>query len=877
MKALRRILTLFRKKQLDREMSEELHTHIELRTQSNINVGMHPDEARYAAQRQFGHLEGIKEKCRDQRGVTWLDEFVQDFRYGGRQLRKAPGFATVAVLTLAIGIGATTAIFSIVNSVALQPLPYADSGRLVEILQVRPSDQREFAPIWDTVEELQRHASAFASIAASTGMHGNLTGVDAPRRLFGNAVTVNYFSTLGVQPLIGRTFLPEEGIAGKGNVVILNHALWLENFNGSKSVLNQVILLNNQPYTVIGVMPPGFRTLTGQMSSPKAFSPLVANSVADSTQYLREVIGRLKPGVTIEQAQKELDLIAPRLAAANPALWRNLQFRIVPLLEHEVGKTRPTLYMLLGAVGFLLLIACINVANLLLARASARQREIALRAALGAGRIRVIRQLLTESVLLALIGGVLGMLLAWGSMGALLSFAPVDLPRLNEVHLDGFALLFSCFVTMATGLGFGLVPALQATKVDLTVALKEGSRSAGSGRSRARLRNTLVVTEVALALVLLVGAGLLTRTYANLQKVDSGYDASGVYVCRVMLLDNKYPTSQARINFANRALEQLAGRPEITGAAFTTGFPHFGAPQYWLDVEARPQTDSSKLSVVTAASITPDYFKVIGNRLRSGRWFNEHDRENTARVVIVSEQLARQFFPTENPLGQRIALTRNATREWREIVGVVADLKLDGVAQPTLPAAYIPLAQNSNWSDFIPVVSVRPGAPNPSVAVAAAIQRVDPDMPIDRIMGLAADFDAYSIAPQKFTLFLLGVFSVVALLLAALGIYGVMSFTVSQRTNEIGVRLALGAQRKDIFRLIFVQTARLVGAGLIIGLACAFAGSRLLGSLLFDVSPNDPVTFGIIFLVLAGVAALASYLPARRATKVDPMVALRTE
>lgn len=417
MKPLRQLRALFRKQALDHEMSEEMRHHLEEQTRLNVAKGMDPDAARHAAQRQFGHLEGIKESVRDARGIPWLEELAADIRYGARQLRKAPGFATVAILTLAIGIGATTAIFSIVNSVGLQPLPYGDSGRLVEISQIRPSDQREFAPIIDTVEELQKQATVFASIAASTGMHGNLTGVDRPARIFGNSVTQNYFSTLGVQPLLGRTFLPEEGVAGKANVVILNHAYWLAAFDGNPSVVNQTILLNSQPFTIIGVMPPGFRTLTGLMSSPKMFSPIVPNSVADSTKWLREVIGRLKPGVTLKQAQAELDVIAPRLAAANPDLWRNLQLRITPLLDHEVGNTRPTLYLLLGAVGFLLLIACINVANLLLARAGARQREIALRVALGADRTRVVRQLLTESVLLALIGGVLGTLLAYWSMG----------------------------------------------------------------------------------------------------------------------------------------------------------------------------------------------------------------------------------------------------------------------------------------------------------------------------------------------------------------------------------------------------------------------------------------------------------------------------
>jgi len=806
-----------------------------------------------------------------------FDDLLQDLRYSARQLSKARGFAIVAILTLAIGIGATTAIFSIVNSVALRPLPYANPERLVAILQVRPSDQRAFAPRWNTVEELQKQATVFDRVAASTGMHGHLTGVDFPVRVFGFAVSLNYFSTLGVQPLLGRTFLPEEGIEGKAHVVILNHAYWLEQFNGSESVINREILLNDQPFTIIGVMPPGFRTMTGQMSSPKAFSPLVASTVLPNPQFLREVVGQLKPGVTLAQAQAEMNVMAERLAGTNPDLWQNLQLRVVPLHDHLVGDTSPTLYILMGAVGFLLLIACVNVANLLLARASSRQREIALRAALGASRSRVVRQLLVESVLLALIGGVLGILLAYWSMNALLTLAPVNMPRLDEVRLDGFALLVSSGVTMLTGIGFGLVPALQATKVDLTLALKSSGRSAGDGRQRSRLRNTLVVAEVALALVLLVGAGLLTRTYANLQKVEMGYNASQVHVCRVMLLPDRYPDNQARIDFADRALAQLAGQPGLVGAAFTTGFPHHGAAMFGIDIEDRPEPDPSRLTYVTQSAVTPDFFKVIGNRLLSGRWFNEHDRENTSRVAIVSEQLAAQHFPGANPVGKRIALVRDANREWLEIVGIVADLKLDGAAKETRPAVYTPFRQSSIWSHFMPIVSVRVGTPNPGLIVAAGIQKVDPAMPIPRHMPLSGDFDAHSIAPQKFTLFLLGVFSVVALFLAALGIYGVMSYTVSQRTNEIGVRMALGAQRRDILRLVLGQTARLLSLGLILGLMIAFAGSRLLASMLYEVSPNDPGTFIIISMVLAIVGTLASLIPARRATRVDPMEALRAE
>lgn len=868
---------LFRRDAITDEVNQELEQHIEFMTADNIAKGMQPAEARRAAKLKFGGIVQYTEETRDSWGTRMVQEFSQDIRFSIRQLNKARGFSIVAILTLAVAIGAATAIFSIVNSVALNPLPYADAGRLVEILQVRESDQREFAPTMETVEELQQQATVFVSVAASTGMHGNLTGVDYPVRIFGNAVSLNYFSTLGVQPLHGRTFLPEEGIEGKANVVILNHVFWLSQFNGRESVVGREIILSDQPYTVIGVMPPRFRTLTGQMSSPKAFSPLKA-TVSDSQRFLREVNGRLKPGVTLEQAQAEIDVLAQQLEASDPELWRDLKLRIVPLLDQTVGHTRPTLFTLLGAVGVLLLIACVNVANLLLARASSRQREIALRSALGASRIRVVRQLLSESVLLALIGGALGIVLAFWSMSALLSFAPVDMPRLDEVRIDGFALLFSCGITMLTGIGFGLVPALQVSQIDLNGALKEGSRTVGDGKHRARLRNSLVVVEVALALILLIGAGLLTRTFANLHNVEMGYDGEVVHVTRIMFLPEQYPDDQARIAFTDRALEQLALQPDLVASAFTTGSPYFGAFTYRFDVEERSEADAERLPVVTLSTITPDYFKVMGTPFTGGRLFNNRDRENTPFVAIIGENVAAQYFPDQNPLGQRIALVRgDSPRVWREIVGVVGDMRMDGALQAAAAAVYVPFSQHVTLTHIKPIVRIRKGSRNPGPIVAAALQKVDRGMPVEQNMFSLGDFDGFKIAPQTFTLFLFGVFSAVALLLAALGIYGVMAYSVSQRTNEIGIRMALGAQRGSILRLVLAQAARLVVIGLVVGIAGALAGTRLLSSLLYNISLSDPMTYVIVPAVLTLVAALACWLPAHRATKVDPMVALRTD
>ena len=585
-----------------------------------------------------------------------FSDLLQDFRYGFRQLIKARGFTIVAILTLAIGIGTTTAIFSIVNSVALQPMPYADAEQLLEIRQVRKADQRTFSPLWETIEELQKQTEIFSSVTASTGMHGNLSGVDFPVRVFGHAVALNYFSTLGVQPLIGRTFLPEEVIEGNGNVVILNHTFWLSQFNGRKSVLEEKILLNDEPYTIVGVMPPGFSKITGEMSSPKAFSPLVANNVVDSMRFMRECIGRLKPGATLEQAQAELDVFAKRMEASDPEQWRDFSLRVEPLRDYHVGDAKPTLY-------------------------------------------------------LAVIGGAIGILFAFWSMNALLTFAPVNMPRLNEVHIDGFALFISCAVTMLTGIGFGLVPALQATKVDLTLAMKEGGRSSGDGQQRARLRNTLVVVEVALALVLLIGAGLLTRTFANLQNVDLGYDGDTVHLTRLMMLDAKYPDDAARITFTDRALEQLAQKPEIVAAAFSTSAPYFGFIDGSLDIEAQTEADISRLPQVALSTITPDYFKVMNTPLRSGRVFNERDRANTPLVAIIGENVAQQHFPDKNPIGQRIAFVRgDGPREWREIIGVVGNIHLRGAVQEAEPGIYVPWSQFRTFSPKI-LVKVRPGRP----------------------------------------------------------------------------------------------------------------------------------------------------------------------
>lgn len=866
--------SLFRPSLKEQELAREIQFHLDQLTEQYVADGMSETDARRAAQKEFGTADQYREAVRDSWRPAVVVDLVADFRFSFRQLRKSMGFATVVVLTLAIGIGASTAIFSIVNSVALQPLNYADSDQLVELRQVRPIDQAEFTPTLGVVQEFQERTRSFSDIAAASFMLGNLTGVEFPVRIFGNAVTINYFSTLGVEPMLGRTFTPEEGVEGKGNVVILNHAFWITQFKGDPDVINQIVLLNDEPFTVVGIMPSGFRTEAG---APKAFVPLVISPVMRNSRFLLSVNARLKPGITLEQAQAEIDILAESLAQSDPENWRNFAARAVPLLDFKVGQVRPTLFVLLAAAGFLLLVACVNVANLLLARASTRQREIALRSALGAGRKRIIRQLLAESLALALVGGVLGGLLAWGTMNILLSFAPVDLPRVDEIKLDRGALFFGFGITLLTGMGFGIVPALQASKVDLTTALKEGGRGAGESKRNARIRSGLVIAEIALALVLLIGAGLLTRTFSNLQNTELGYDGAVIHADRMGMLPQKYPDNQARIDFSYRVLDQLATKPEIVSAAVTSGLPYFGALRYRLGIETKPETDLGKMPFVMVSSGTPDFFDVIGSPLMQGRHFNDRDHEDTPLVAIITEQLARQVFGDQDPIGQRIAITRDETREWREIVGVSGNIKWFGVTNDSAPLIYVPFRQNITSPSPKVVVRVRPGSPNPGAVVSSAVHAVDPDMPLSLHMPRLDEYDANSIALQRFTLFLFAAFSGIALLLAALGIFGVMSYTVNQRTNEIAVRMTLGAQPTDILKLILLKATRLIVLGVAIGVIGAIAGSRFLESVLYNVSALDPITFASISILLATIAAISCYIPARRATKVSLLVALRSE
>jgi putative ABC transport system permease protein len=852
-------------------MAEEMRLHLERRIEENVHAGMTPEDARYAALRKFGGVEQFKEQCRDERPGIWLEYTLMDFRLAVRQLCKARGFAIVSILTLAIGIGASTSIFSVVNSVVLRPLAFPDSGRLVSINETFLPQYPEIPVSPALFFDWEEQSSALVSLGAANGYNGNLTGVGEPTRVFGYQISKNYLATLGVSPRLGRAFSAEESQQAK-NVVILGHTIWVSHFGASEDAINRVVFLNGDPFTVVGVMSDGFHTEPG---SPSLYVPLPSHGLLRSAygnRSLRAVVGRLGAAATIEQAEDELKIVSARIAQAHPDTNKGMGAKITPMMEMRVRHARPLLLTLFGAVGALLLIACVNVANLSLTRASARRGEIELRTALGASRSRIIRQLLAESLLIAIISGVLGTWIAYQSMAALLSLAPISLPRIDEIKVDGMALAFSCAVTLLTGLGFGLLPAWQSSRVDLSKILNEGSQRVSDGPNRLRLRGVLVIIQLALALMLLVGAGLLTKSFHELSHLSLGFNPQVLYSSRFTLLPEKYPDDAARNQFVNGVLERLAGQPGIEALAFTTALPHHQNPPALMAIEERPEPDRLKMPRVIHAKVTPDYFKAMSNPLLAGRWFTDRDTASAPPVAIVSEQLMKEYFAGESPLGKRIDLESTGGRVWKEIVGVVSDIKSSGPAQPTIAQVYLPFDYGSS-PQLMGAVRIQDGAPHPGKVIAAAVHHVDPEMPVN--LNLIAEFVGHSIQVQKFALSIFVIFAVVALLLATIGIYGVMAYSVGQRTQEIGIRLALGAQRGDILRLVLRQATWLVAVGVGCGAAGSLVGSRLLRSLLYDVSPYDLATFVWISALLAAVAFLACWLPAHRAAKLDPMITLK--
>ncbi len=885
---------LLRRSEVERDLDEELRHHIERQIEQNIRLGMNPEEARYAALNCFGGVEQAKERSRDARGVRWIEEMWQDLRFGARMLLRKPGFTLIAIITLALGIGANSAIFSVVNSVLLRELPYREPQRLVMVWSDRPLQQaqtgwREFPFAAADFRDLRDQNQSFEQMAAFGAQPLNITGSGEPELLGGVCASANLFALLGVEARHGRVFLPEEDQPGNNRVVVLSDGLWQRRFGSDPKIIGQTISLDNEPYTVIGVAPPGFQfppndSLPAAYQFPREvnfYTPLALTREQWNNRgpaYLT-AIARLKSQTGFEQAQAELVGIAERLARQYPESNRNESVRLVAIQQQVVGKIQTALLALLSAVGFVLLIACVNVANLLLARAAARQKEMAIRAALGAGRWRMIRQLLTESLLLAVAAGALGLLLAVWSVDLLRTIVPDNFPRAAEIGVDARVFGFTLVVSLLTGVIFGLIPALRGSRTDLNEPLKEAGRSSG-GSSRNRLGGLLVVSEVALALLLLAGAGLMLRSFIRLMSVDPGFDPQNVLTVAIGLPQSKYRPPQ-RAAFFQQLLERLRALPGVRSVGAV--FPPLGAGEAGagFSIEGRPPAAPGEPRLAAPRWVSPDYFKAMKIQLLKGRVFTESDSMDTLPVIIINEAMARQYWPNEDPIGRRVSSTDdNLWRDkplWREIVGVVKDVRYTALDTEARAQMYTPFTQVPPFFSGRTLVARTDGDPLSFVAaVRGQVQAIDKDQPISRIHTME-ELLARSVSERRFNLLLLATFAGVALLLAAVGIYGVMSYSVEQRRHEIGVRMALGAQPADVLRLLLRQGMKLVAMGVAIGLAAASAMTRLISTLLFSVRATDPVTFGAIALLLTVVALLACYIPARRATKVDPMIALRFE
>ncbi len=873
----RRLLFYVRRDRFDSELEEEMRFHLEMKVEENLAAGISPDEARYAARRQFGNQTLLRDVSRDMWGFRFLETIAQDLSYGLRMMLKNRGFTVGAIVTLALGIGVNIAIFSVVNSVLLRPLAYHDPDRLVWIghSAVKPNQASAISP--PTFVDYRNWCQSFENITALMfGSSFNLTGDGGPERLQGRRVSANFFATLGVAPELGRGFLAEEDEPERNRVVVLSHGLWQRRFGADRNIVGKALRLNGQDFTVIGVMPASFRWRTDELWSPLALGPDNFTPRSRGSEFL-QAIARLRPNVTLQQAQAEVEAIAAQTVRQNPEIYpagRDFITRTRLLREDLVGDVRLMLLALFGAVGFVLLIACANVANLLLARASARRKEIVIRAALGASRFRLMRQMLTESLLLATLSGLCGLLLARWGIAALLKMNPADLPRLQEITVDARALSFMLGVSMLAVLLFGLAPALQASGIDFQESLKEGCHGSSGGRQRTR--KLLVVAEVAMSLLLLAGAGLMIRSFLRLMHVDPGFSPDHVLTMWVELPASKYPERLQRQAFFRQALERIRALPGVSSAGAVGELPLSGAVRSaTFTIEGRPTVSNEAPPHSDIRTITPGYFQTMKIPLLKGRDFTEQDDSNGRLVAMIDETLAQLYWPGEDPVGKRLELQFAAEPLWMEIVGVVGRIKHRGLDAEYKGQIFYPAAQRGTLGmNLVTRTTIDPLSL--VSAVRGAIREVDPEQPIYRVMTME-QVVADAVARPRLTMLLLGVFAALALTLAAVGIYGVIAYSVSQRTHEIGIRLALGAQAADVLRLIIRQVMGLVSAGVGIGLAGALSLTRLMKTLLFGVSATDPLTFTVITLLLALVALLACWLPARRAAQVDPIVALRNE
>ncbi|MGO8732341.1 MAG: ADOP family duplicated permease [Terriglobia bacterium] len=866
---------LFRRRQSEKDLDEEVQAHLRMAAQEHMEQGETAEQARTSAHREFGNVTLVKEVTRDMWGFRWLETLLQDLRYSLRQLRRNATYTAIAVLTLALGIGANTAMFSIVNSVLLRPLPFRDSGRLVVVGS--PYANR-FVPAPRPHFEWADWANETKTLADfsiyENGMI-NLAGEGEPDRVAAAEVSEHFFSLLGVNPIRGRSFLAAEESAEHPFVAIISYKLWQSRYGSDPGVIGRTVHLNGKPFTIVGILPSGFEFL-GQPQIWVTYPHNLDDGMFGGNTFGGTQFARLRHGATLDQVRAELGVIAERempagARAGNPA-------SVTSLREFVVGDVRPALLMLLGAVAFVLLIACANVANLSLARGSGRFREVALRAALGASRARLVRQLLTESVLLALMGGALGLLTGVWAVQVAKKLIPAQDILTRGIKVDGWVLAFTFVVAVLTGIISGLAPALQSSKLELTEALKEraGSPTAPTLGPHYRLRGLLGVSETAAALVLLIGAGLLIRSFGKLLDVDPGFRTRDLLAARVSLLGPSYSAPGARITFFQDVLSRVKALPGVRAGAFVNALPLGRATsiRVGLDIEGGPKFQPETGPSAGYLVVSPGYFQTMGIPLLRGRNFTERDTAGSTIVAIISQSLARRAWPEQNPLGKHFTTAGNPRLPF-EVVGVVDDVRAFGLAEQPWPTAYLPILQAPQDAAFLVVHT----AQNPSVISAAlhgVIRSVDKDEPISSVSTME-QLVSQSVAAPRFRTLLLGIFGGLAFLLAVVGIYGIISYSVSQRTHEFGVRMALGAERRDVLWLVVGQGTRQTLIGVAVGLLAALGLTRLLASYLYSVRTTDPVTFLVVSAVMFAVALLASYIPAHRATKVDPMVALRYE
>jgi putative ABC transport system permease protein len=870
---LRQLFSFLRRDRRDAELDEEIRGHLALAEADRIRRGESPNEAADAARREFGNVGLVKEVTREMWGAIWFERLIQDLRYALRSLRLAPGFATIAILTLGLGIGATTAMFTVVNGVLLRPLPFAQPDRLFLISYKDANNpwQRQPALMDSHYLEYKARTRAFEGVAAFYGSPVTLTQAGEPMRLASTMVTPEFTNLLGVAPAIGTTFSADDGKTGREPVTLLSDNLWRDRFAADPRVVGKTITLDGVAHTVIGVMPPGFDF----PNHARLWRP-VAITLNPHQQRMSPVFGRLRPGVTVEQARAELVAVAPTFPVPPEDKGKARVAEVVPISQFVVGDVTRPLWVFAGAVGFVLLIACANVANLLLMRATSRQQEIALRSALGAERLRLIRQLLTESVVIAALGGALGVLLAMLGVRALIALAPAGrIPRVDELHTDLTVLAFTVVLSLVTGMVFGLAPAFRTTRRELRDSLGQGARTTiGHGG----LRAAFVISEIALALMLLAGAGLMIRSFAQMRAVELGFRPENVVSMTVDLPASTYQNAEAMRRFHHDVLEGLARLPGVEAAGAVNWQPLGGnliAGDFHME-DGRQKPDGWADKMV----VSPDYFRTWGVRLRSGRVFTDRDVMSSPGVAIISKSVARRYWPNADPIGKRITTSdKPKPEDWLTIVGVVDDVIQEDVKTKRDPAMYQPYAQ-VNYPFFLEHMSfaVRTAASPVSIApgMRSVLRTVDKDQPVQRLATMR-ELVSDTTAEPLFQARLLAFFSALALALAAVGIYGVLAYSVAERRHEIGIRVALGAQGRDIVRMVVRRTLALSVPGVVLGLLGALAVTRVIGRLLFGVKPNDPVTLIAVAGLLAAVALIAALIPARRATRVDPLTALRTE